>query len=534
MLPALSKIDSNSGLSHAIWNLIKLYPYTTRYALYGQWKESYAQPEMLLSAAACRKDMGYILNRLSKDNVKVFGRHIAKIVHSNPIIAFPLVLNTIEGYDNMIPYIVEATRYLTDLDLDVLSYSLIESLCKSKPRIERNGTTVEKWLKSLSTFCGSLFKKHNIELDGMLTYITNQLLSNQVYDLVVLHELVSSMSGIAVSESYTAIQIANMQGGKVLRTEAHLQDRTILKSTERLLKSLKNTKLAGVIATLIAQQRQDLIFRMGSDEAVVPDVKVMGWTFDLTHKSLLLFMEFLGDFGGEIAWDFRTLVEEFGVDVSVAFFLLRPMFSSSDGDANEASSLVHVADDVMDVDAPDTDRMDVDTVPPISPEDSLITSIKHHVDELKLSGDLHTGFFVTFWKLSLADISVPTSRYESEINKLAAKISDLEANTSTRGVSKRLKEIKNAIKTRDALMREAKTRNMVALQVLNQLKAEKDEWFNGDPRITANLILQHCIYPRCVFSPLDALFCGKFLFLLHSIATPNLSFVSLLDSVICC
>jgi THO complex subunit 2 len=34
--------------------------------------------------------------------------------------------------------------------------------------------SISLWLQSLSNFCGSIFKKYNVELTGILQYVANQ------------------------------------------------------------------------------------------------------------------------------------------------------------------------------------------------------------------------------------------------------------------------------------------------------------------------------------------------------------------------
>jgi THO complex subunit 2 len=287
IFPAVSQLYDNSPIMHDLWDLLESFPYSTRYALYGEWRHlTYESiPELAIAASGCRKDIQYIMNRLSKDNIKTYGRMIGKIVHSNPTLAFSYILNAIEGYDNMIPFVVEATRYLTDLEFDILCYCLLEALSRqSKVRIERNGTTIEKWLKSLSNFCGQLFKRHSIDLDGILQYIANQLLSNQVYDLVVFQELISSMSGINPPEDATVVQMDGFAGGPVLRRESLLDNsQAFFKPAARLGKSLSSADLALPLGVLIAQQRKEIVYRFGKNEedpSLIPDLKVLAWLND--------------------------------------------------------------------------------------------------------------------------------------------------------------------------------------------------------------------------------------------------------------
>jgi THO complex subunit 2 len=49
---------------------------------------------------------------------------------------------------------------------------------------------------------------------------------------------------------------------------------------------------------------------------------------------------------------------------------------------------------------------------------------------------------------------------------------------------------------------------------------------------TPQFFLQTCIFPRCVQSPEDAVFCAKFIKLLHSIKTPNLSTIVIYNMII--
>jgi THO complex subunit 2 len=63
LFPGLSMAEHNPGLSCEIWELVKLFPYDTRYALYGEWKyTSYEQiPELRIAKAGCIRDCKYIL-----------------------------------------------------------------------------------------------------------------------------------------------------------------------------------------------------------------------------------------------------------------------------------------------------------------------------------------------------------------------------------------------------------------------------------------------------------------------------------------
>lgn len=85
ILPALSLIEANCGLSEELWQLLKLLPYENRYRLYNGLKREPVNNALLLKKrASTLKRIKYILKRLSKENVKLSGRQIGKLSHSNP------------------------------------------------------------------------------------------------------------------------------------------------------------------------------------------------------------------------------------------------------------------------------------------------------------------------------------------------------------------------------------------------------------------------------------------------------------------
>jgi THO complex subunit 2 len=523
LLPGLTRMNANPAISQHLWQFLKLWPYTTRYGLYGEWRHTtyHRIPELEVSSTGARKDIQYVMNRLSKENVKIFGRHIGKIVHSNPTIAFAYILNAIESYDNMIPYVVEATRYLTDLDLDILTFCMLESLARQgKGRMEPNGTTIEKWIKSVSSFGGTLFKKHTIELDGPLQYITNQLLSNQVHDLIVLQELITSMSGIPLCEDATSAQIEASSGGEILRREAYHNDKLILKASDRLVDSLVKTRLTFPLGILLAQQCKDIVFRMSlSDDENpfrTPELKVLAWSNDFAHKSFLQYFEFLADhLGGqkysELCPNFDMLINEYGIPIPVAFHIMRPKLSYLVQDAHMMDS------------SPEKTK---------SPSRLALDALLKQIEQTDSHG-LSSDFYLLFWRLALWDVSVPHERYEMEMKKMDQMMEQLDSDKSARGAYKRRKEKEKALETKNLLQNECLGQVTNEKAVLNRIQLEKDTWFvNFNGHDMGLILLQKCLLPRATFSPIDAIFCRKFILLLHSVATLNFSLVQLLDHLL--
>ncbi|KAJ1330384.1 hypothetical protein BSLG_009518 [Batrachochytrium salamandrivorans] len=527
---------SNPGLAQDLWLLVKLWPYTTRYALYGEWKHvTYKRtPELEVALFGCQKDCRYIMARLSKETIKQYGRHIAKVAHSNPVIAFSYILKQLESYDNMISVVVDASRYLTDLEFDVMSFCLIEALAdRKKQRVEANGTYISPWLKSLSVFTGMLFRRHDVEMTGMLQYIANQLASDNVYDLIVLQEIISSMSGVKPLDDATELQLDALAGGDTVRREALIIEslRLTRKPTGRLVEALVQSKLAMPIGLLIARQRKEIIFCTNTDE-----LKILGWLNDYCQCKFLLYFDFLSsnlpiDVYTKGVPSMNILVRDYGLDMEVAFHILRPVLShtlrtyaiklaknsntkpiaqiaAANSTDNPGNSLMAL-DVKMDVDLlPDTGAAieNVESTgdikgeagqpqcleavaPPTLSGHPMLSDLKATVMNIlpaSTFSDMSPSFYVTFWQLSLYDIYVPAQRghHQAQTRKGA----------KTAAPTKAFKELRTQQYNFDLTQ--------------ERLNVEKLEWFAQ-----------------------NAIYCGKFISLLHSLGTLNLSTVSLYDNI---
>ncbi len=172
-----------------------------RYSLYGRWKNDtfLVHPKLIRRRGAAQKKIKALMKRVSKENAKPVGRSIGKLSHCSPgflfdyvrflifaliialvhfifFFAHPQILIQIQIYDNLIGPVVDSLKYLTSLSYDVLGYCLIEALAQAdKNRFKHDGTSLSMWLQSSANFCGSIYKKYNIELSGLLQYVANQL-----------------------------------------------------------------------------------------------------------------------------------------------------------------------------------------------------------------------------------------------------------------------------------------------------------------------------------------------------------------------
>lgn len=220
------------------------------------------------------------------------GRTIAKTSHSNPTLVFSIMLDQVQGYDNLVIPVVDACKYLTNFGYDVLTYVMIEKLSgdqgpsrSRKERLKEDGTTIMDWLQALAAFCGTLLKKYpTMDATPVIQYIVNQLKDGNTHDLYVLKELVTKMAGIEVLVGQMSDQqLIAMGGGETLRNEALMvaggdSRRSSKKSSSRLAKCLLEADVALALLILIARQRQTCIFHERVQD--VRHLKLLGNLFD--------------------------------------------------------------------------------------------------------------------------------------------------------------------------------------------------------------------------------------------------------------
>jgi len=284
IIPALSISEPNPSATHEVWEILRNFQYTARFAIYGEWKDRLYKrmPELRVKRAEAERDAKGLLKRLSSDNVKQFGRSLAKIAHTNPCVLFEIALNQVQSYDNLIGPVVESARYLTPFGYDVLAYSLLDALSNpEKERTKSDGTNISLWLQGLATFAGTLCKRWNMEVAYILQYILNQLRSGNSKDLVVLRELISKMAGIEPVSDLSDSQIVALGGGTTLQAEAlhptvAMERKGVTKrSTTRLKIALLDAQLAGPLLVAVAKARQECT--LGLDDA---PLKYLGNLFD--------------------------------------------------------------------------------------------------------------------------------------------------------------------------------------------------------------------------------------------------------------
>ena len=529
LIPAMSVAKENIGMGAVLWELLRHVEYNKRYKMYAEWKVNlYSKRQSLVIARAETQDRTRtVMRRLAKENAKVQGMRLAKVAHSNPLIVFNTILDQVEIYDNLIGPVVEALKHLSPLSFDILAFCVVDKLSASRRKLKSDGTNVSSWLHSLSVFTGTFFRRYPfVEHRGVLQYVTNILEEKESVDLVILKELVTSMSGIVVLEDLSAVQLQGRAGGQTLTfvtNQAKEMEGSIDKSRRYLSQNLMCPPLHGTdkplaltLLILMAQQLSNIVYSTESKA-----LKLVSNLYDRCNITMAQLIEFLalkfyGKSDGprsdtvylEMLPSLEDLLGAYSLDPAVAFALAQPAFRMLREWDVEATDLKKHAN---------TKRLE--TVLSKWESKVLLPVVEQYIDSAvweHISPDL----YLTFWSHSIFDIHCPSERYEKEITKLAQEIAKLKAAQATSSSRSKIKRKADIVKQ---LRQEQAYQEKHVKSVLGKLRGKREKWTmgSGSGEKTVEMFLQHCIVPRAVQSPEDAYFCAQFVRILHDTSSPQ-------------
>ncbi|EPQ11739.1 THO complex subunit 2 [Myotis brandtii] len=251
--------------------------------------------------------------------------------------------------------------------------------------------------------------------------------------------------------------------------------------------------------------------------------------FDYCHDTLV-------QFGGFLASNLSTedyikrvpsidvLCNEFHTPHDAAFFLSRPMY------AHHISSKY---DELKKSEKGSKQQHKVHKY--IASCEMVMAPVHEAVVSLHVSNvwdDISPRFYATFWSLTTYDLAIPHTSYEREVSKLKVQMKAIDDNQEM-PPNKKKKEKERCTALQDKLLEEEKKQMEHVQRVLQRLKLEKDNWLlaKSTKNETITKFLQLCIFPRCIFSAIDAVYCARFVELVHQQKTPNFSTLLCYDRV---
>ena len=590
LLPALSIGKHNPSLTSETYAILTLFPTSTRFALYAEWFTGRTSrlPDVASAFARNRAEVKDVLRRVSNENTKSMSRALGKVSYASPGILMMYMINQLESYSNMIPALVDCTKYFPKLAYDVLTWCLINSLGgQGRDRMQADGMLTSSWLQALSQFVASLFARYStVNPAPILQYLANELRKGDSTDLEMFEQILTEMAGIRADVAeFNESQLQAMAGGEHLQAHIlqQLSDTRHAKKAQakRLIRALSDSGLAGQMLVAIAQERKVYAHR---DGAKFMPLKVLGNNLDKVGMVFAQYLEVLRfnlrpqEFEAAVP-DVVALVGDYGLEPSVAFAICRGVImqrlievddalkaeedelkkqrkerrsqsaaggdvemveaaAKSEGDeGNEAKAVGSEEAAVVD------DGIKPAPTPQTSPKSPWHPILEALTERLRaVTGDLHTRislpFYTTFWTYTFSDLAVPMANYTTETDKLKLESKDLLRRISTASTSTKSELDRKHARNQELLSRlafEGKTRIAHYQKIGHRLNnKEKEHWFSpaktGEQlRRQHESLLQECFLPRAMMGPADAQYAFIMLKKLHAVGTPGFSTLVTID-----
>ena len=284
VFPSITISYGNPSLCFDLWNKLSVLPFEHRFILYEKWRDLAEHPSIATAHSHAKSDLRRLLRRLSKENVKQYGRLLGKLAHSNAVIVFPLLLEQCQAYDNLIPPVIDSCRFLTPLAYDILVFSLIEQLKRQAEHMKEDATNVASWLQRLASFIGQLCKRYAIDCRPIIAHLNGRMRQGRAVELIIMEELLSKLGNIEARWELSDMQVEMLSCGPILRSEA-------MPRNKRAALKLRSV-LPPDTWLLIAAQRQ-----LSAQRSNISNLKLASTLFDQATACFLQYTEFIGSFG---------------------------------------------------------------------------------------------------------------------------------------------------------------------------------------------------------------------------------------------
>ncbi|KIK99679.1 hypothetical protein PAXRUDRAFT_822444 [Paxillus rubicundulus Ve08.2h10] len=358
----------------------------------------------------------------------------------------------------------------------------------------------------------------------------------------------------------------------------------VLKGPQRLGKTLLETSLALPLLIQVAQQRQSCVFK-APDAHLKSLASLFDTTHGvlLQYLELLTSPAVVSpeDYAKKILPPLADLGELYGISAPICMQIIRPMLNNillktalsmqeRERVANEEAEKrlkarlsakrdpSAVTSHIESLSGPNTPRdnyeqkpsateitddtaMDVEPgMPTPAAESPWIPELETLFDDVRRIAKssapdvIGPGFYLTFWQLSMYDLAPPAARYDEEgaalrtlsrqedAKYISADRSSDRAKRLTASSHRAKRDRCNAFV--NTLAQEFKEQTASRVFTLKRLAREKQHWFahvEHRSTVLASAIIEHCIQPRCLLSPMDADYCAQIIKVIHTQGTPG-------------
>ena len=291
-----------------------------------------------------------------------------------------------------------------------------------------------------------------------------------------------------------------------------------MRASKRVRSVLQNDNIGVTLLILLAQLRNRLVFNSRDKRK---HVKLIGNLYDSCQVVMSMLLEFITDSSDEEEGGatnesaisryrqslppLSELHSDYGLEPCMAWMLWRPLHHEErNGEHDNGES-----------------------------QDGVISQMAPEAAFSVISPTV----FEVFYGRALYDLHFPEGSYAGEIARLKRdeerlflkkKLNPIDF---TRGDDADLDRTRFIIKS---LSHDMETQEKHCESVRSTLAAKKSQFFpSGQVSVEAvRALLTHCIFPRCMLSPEDAMYCVHFTHTLHQLETPGFSILHYFDELV--
>lgn len=476
MLPVLGLVEDEQFVANAIYSVMKHFPFERRYFMYHELSTKIAEDNIhvRLQFNKYQKRIRSLLKSLSIDNIAFKCRDVANFVSCNPLSTLDSILKQIENYDKVSELIVISAEFFSEFAYDVLQYTLLIKLTSERPTLQDDGITPKMWISRLSLFIAGLAKGcSKMSMSNIFVFLVKNLYKDPSLTLAILKELISQVAGIQTLYDVNWNTLLMISSGSFLK---QIGRNLILDFRDKYYQPSKTivnylVELNAVSEMIIMLTNLNL--KIQTDNNV--HYKILSAKCDESNALLWSFIEMLKHILTEEQFKanilpFTVLIEKYQFPVEWAFDIWRHYFDTklarSENDADEINEILY-----------ETDFKGINF---------------ENIDK---------RLFIDFWRLSLYDIRLEEDLYTKQ--KIIYE--------DKRKAAKVLKERHSLLSTIQTVKFDLSQHASVFEKTKNMIKMNKETWFPEFSRERITSFLQHCVVPRLIFSPFDAIFCATFI-----------------------
>lgn len=473
IIPSLALLEVNPIATGEFYKLLEHFPSDKRYYMYHEMIMRKSQEELLVKIGFNKfeREVKGIIKALSTDTLEKESRNLAALISTNPLATLTATLKQIENYDKVSELVIFTTRYFNKFAYDVLQFVILTRLTLNRSAVQFDGVNQAMWVQRLAIFIAGLVESSpKMDITNIITFIVKSLHTGNIVALTILKELVSKVGGIRDLVDVSTKRIVMLNSGKPLQEEARklvydLRDENLERGYSLVSKLASQNAISEIIVLLY--QMNTTIGDINAHYKILSsrydEMNTMLWSYIELVKNSLPLAEFTKN-----VLPFQVLINKFDLSSAWAFHIWRENIDKNLV-SEQSNDIEHLLSKI------DFKGVNFDLLPRV--------------------------LYTTFWRLSLYDVYYEAELYEEMKNTLEDEDTTKYSTRRKNLLTSRIREVMAAS------IRHRHTHN----KTIDELRKCNSNCSKKYTVATFENFWQHCLMPRIIFSPADALYCSYFL-----------------------